>query len=78
MFKCNWELTQTLIQKAKYLKGIEMFSLFKKDKKKELQGKYEKLMEKAVEAQRKGDIATYSELSAKADELAKEIDSLKH
>ena len=55
-----------------------MFSLFKKDHKKDLQGKYEKLMEKAIEAQRKGDIATYSELSAKADELAKKIDSLQH
>ena len=54
-----------------------MFSLFKKDHKKDLQEKYEKLMEKAIEAQRKGDIATYSELSAKADILGKEIDSLK-
>ena len=55
-----------------------MFSLFKKDQKKELQTKYENLMEKAIQAQRKGDIATYSELSAQADILAKKIDSLKN
>ena len=53
-----------------------MFSIFKKDPKKELQNKYEKLMKDAVDAQRKGDIETYSILSAKADEVAQEIDAL--
>ena len=35
-------------------KGLDMFSLFKKDPKKELQATYEKLMKEAVDAQRKG------------------------
>ena len=33
-------------------------------------------MKEAVDAQRKGDIDTYSTLSAKADDIAKEIDKL--
>ena len=53
-----------------------MFSLFKKDPKKELQKEYEKLMKDAVDAQRRGDIDGYSTLSAKADEVAKKIDQL--
>ena len=53
-----------------------MFSIFKKDPKKDLQNKYEKLMKDAVDAQRKGDIETYSILSAKADEIAQEMDAL--
>ena len=53
-----------------------MFSFFKKDPKKELQKEYEKLMKEAVEAQRKGDIDNYSTLSAKANDIAKEIDKL--
>ena len=36
-----------------------------------------KLMKDAVEAQRNGDIATYSELSSKAEDCAKKIDQLK-
>ncbi len=53
-----------------------MFSIFKKDPKKDLQYKYEKLMKDAVDAQRKGDIETYSILSAKADVVALEMDAL--
>ena len=51
-----------------------MFSLFKKNKKEKLQLEYEKVMKEAVDAQRRGDIATYSELSAKAEEIAKKMD----
>ena len=54
-----------------------MFGLFKKDNTSSLQKKYEDLMKKAVEAQRKGDIALFSELSAQAEEVGKEIDNLK-
>ena len=53
-----------------------MFSMFKKDPKKELQKEYEKLMKEAVERQRNGDIEGYSTLSAKADEIAKKLDQL--
>jgi hypothetical protein len=54
-----------------------MFGLFKKDESKELQKKYESLMKKAVDAQRKGDIALFSELSAQAEDVAKNMDKLK-
>ena len=53
-----------------------MFSIFKKDPKKELQKEYQKLMKDAVDAQRNGDIETYSILSAKADDVDKELDQL--
>lgn len=53
-----------------------MFSLFKKDPKKELQKEYETLMKKAVDAQRNGDIEGYSNLSAKAENVAKKLDEL--
>tara|TARA_B100000925_G_scaffold286847_1_gene265182 strand:+ start:1960 stop:2136 length:177 start_codon:yes stop_codon:yes gene_type:complete len=53
-----------------------MFGLFKKNESSTLQKKYEDLMKKAVEAQRKGDIALFSELSAQAEEVGREIDNL--
>jgi len=53
-----------------------MFGLFKKDNTSSLQKKYEDLMKKAVEAQRKGDIALYSELSSEAENIGKEIDKI--
>lgn len=53
-----------------------MFGLFKKDESKELQKKYEGLMKKALDAQRKGDIALFSELSAQAEDVAKDMDKL--
>ena len=53
-----------------------MFSLFKKDPAKELQKEYEKIMKKAVDAQRNGDIDGYSRLCAEAESIANEIDSL--
>lgn len=53
-----------------------MFGLFKKDNTSSLQKKYEDLMKKAVEAQRKGDIALYSELSTEAENIGKEIDKI--
>jgi hypothetical protein len=54
-----------------------MFSLFKKNPEKELQKKYEQLMKDAVNAQRSGDIEGYSNLSAQADNVAKELDKIK-
>ena len=53
-----------------------MFGLFKKDESKGLQKKYEDLMKRAVDAQRKGDIALFSELSAQAEDVAKDLDKL--
>ena len=54
-----------------------MFSLFKKNPEKKLQQKYEQLMKQAIDAQRRGDIEGYSNLSAQADGVAKELDKIK-
>jgi hypothetical protein len=54
-----------------------MFGFLKKDNSSSLQKKYEELMKKAAEAQRKGVIALFSELSAQAEVIGKEIDELK-
>ncbi|RBP51655.1 DUF6435 family protein [Arenicella xantha] len=53
-----------------------MFSLFKKDPKARLKKSYEKLLSDALVAQRNGDIRLYSELTAKAEETAREMDAL--
>lgn len=53
-----------------------MFGLFKKDPAKKLQKEYEELMKKAVEAQRNGKMELFANLSAKADQICKELDKL--
>ena len=53
-----------------------MFSLFKKDPKAQLKKTYEKLLSDALSAQRSGDIRLYSELTAKAEDIAKQLDAL--
>lgn len=54
-----------------------MFGIFKSDPLKKLQAEYEKVSEKAIEAQRNGNIALFAELSKKAEELGKKMDELK-
>ncbi|MFT6098888.1 MAG: hypothetical protein ACJAYF_001431 [Arenicella sp.] len=54
-----------------------MFSFLKKDPLSKLNKQYSSLLEQALVAQRKGDIRTYSDLSAKAEAIADEIDALK-
>lgn len=54
-----------------------MFSLFKKDPVAKLQKQHKAVLEQAMQAQRKGDIRLYSELTDKADSLIKSIDELK-
>lgn len=54
-----------------------MFSFLKKDPLAKLNKQYTALLEQALAAQRKGDIRTYSDLSAQAETVAKEIDVLK-
>lgn len=51
-----------------------MFSLFKSDPIKKLKKQHSALLEKAMNAQRNGDIRTYSQLSLEADTLYKEIE----
>jgi hypothetical protein len=43
---------------------------------KKLKKQYEKIMKQAVDAQRNGDIKSYSELASKADVLLKKIEKL--
>ena len=50
-----------------------MFGLFKKDPIKKLEEQYRVKMEQAINAQRNGDIESFSELSFQADQIDKEI-----
>ena len=54
-----------------------MFSFLKKDPSKQLNKDYKNTLEQAMQAQRKGDIKLYAELSDKAEAILKEIDALK-
>ena len=53
-----------------------MFGLFKKDPVKQLQKKYEKLLEEAMQLQRGGDIKGYAAKMAEAEGVQKEIEEL--
>lgn len=53
-----------------------MFGLFKNDPLKTLQDEYAKRLEQARDLQRNGDIKGFAELSAQADELLKQLESL--
>ncbi|CCQ11269.1 hypothetical protein PALB_21560 [Pseudoalteromonas luteoviolacea B = ATCC 29581] len=53
-----------------------MFSLFKRNPKKKLRKEYDALLEKAMFAQRNGDIRTYSMLTAEAQSLWAKIEKL--
>ncbi|ABM03699.1 conserved hypothetical protein [Psychromonas ingrahamii 37] len=50
-----------------------MFSIFKSDPKKKLNKLLSIKLEEAMQAQRKGDIKKYSELSAEAEKIDKQI-----
>ena len=53
-----------------------MFGLFKSDPVKKLRKTYDQKSTDAMLAQRKGDIKTYSMLTAEAEELWKQIEKL--
>ena len=53
-----------------------MFGLFKSDPRKKLQNDYDDLLKKAMDAQRRGDIRSYSQLNEKADGILKELNLL--
>lgn len=53
-----------------------MFEFFKKDPRSKLKKQYQALLKQALEAQRRGDIRLYSQLTAEAEQLAKKIDEL--
>lgn len=54
-----------------------MFSFLKKDPLLKLNKQYTVLLEQALEAQRRGDIRSYSQLTSDAEKLATKIDALK-
>jgi len=53
-----------------------MFSFLKADPKKKLNKEYAELLEKAMQAQRAGDIRLYSELTEKAEAVKAQMDAL--
>ncbi|MDC5706478.1 DUF6435 family protein [Vibrio europaeus] len=53
-----------------------MFSLFKRDSTKKLKKQYAAKLEQAMLAQRRGDIRTYSLLTAEAEELGQQIEAV--
>lgn len=53
-----------------------MFGLFKGSEKKQLEKKYQKLLEEARDLQRKGDIKGYAIKSEEADKVAEKIQQL--
>ena len=52
-----------------------MFSLFKSDPTSKLRKQYEKILEQAMQAQRNGDIKSYSLLTEEAEKIRAEIES---
>ena len=54
-----------------------MFKFFKKDPAKKLQATYEEKLRNAMEAQRNGDIRSFSTLSEEASKILDEINQLK-
>lgn len=54
-----------------------MFNFLKKDPTAKLQKKYNDLLEKAMNAQRSGDIKLYARLTAESEEVWKEIEAIK-
>ncbi|MAK45533.1 DUF6435 family protein [Spongiibacter sp.] len=54
-----------------------MFSLFKKDPVAKLNKAYLAKLEKAMQAQRNGDIKAYSMITAEAEQIAAEMQQLK-
>ncbi|MFT6102495.1 MAG: hypothetical protein ACJATV_000724 [Granulosicoccus sp.] len=55
-----------------------MFGLFTSNPEKKLQDKYEKLLEQGMQFQRKGDIKSYSMITAEAEEVLAQIQILKN
>jgi hypothetical protein len=55
-----------------------MFRLFKSNPSKKLRRQYDKLLERALHAQRNGDIKTYSMLTAESDVLLKQIETIEN
>ena len=57
---------------------FDMFGLFKNNPTKKMRKQYDALLEKAMHAQRNGDIKTYSLLTAESETLWKEIEKIEN
>ena len=55
-----------------------MFGLFKKDPTKKLEKEYERLMEKARDIQRSGDLKAYAKLIEESETILSKIDALRN
>jgi hypothetical protein len=55
----------------------KMFGFLKGNPEKKLQQKYEKLLEQGMQFQRKGDIKSYSMITAEAEAVRAELEALK-
>ncbi len=55
-----------------------MFGLFKKDPTKKLEKEYEKLMERARDVQRSGDLKAYAVLIEESETISTKIDAIKN
>ena len=53
-----------------------MFSLFKSDPSKKLQRSYDAKLEQAMQAQRRGDIRGYAELTEQAEQIKSQLEAL--
>jgi predicted transcriptional regulator len=53
-----------------------MFGLFKANPSKKLRKQYDSLLEKGMQAQRKGDIRLYAELTNEAETLWQQIEAI--
>ncbi len=53
-----------------------MFSIFKSDPSKKLKKQHLAILEKAMRAQRNGDIKSYSQLTVEADTIYKQLQAL--
>lgn len=69
--------TDLKLMRNSSIEECNMFGLFKKDPVKNLQKNYEEKLSLAMEAQRSGDIRSFSELSDEADSILKQIEMLK-
>lgn len=54
-----------------------MFGLFGKSPREKLQAEFDRLSQRAFDAQRNGNIRRYSELTAEADAVRQQLDALK-
>lgn len=53
-----------------------MFGLFKSNPTKKLQRQYDTIVEKSINAQRKGDMRLFAELTSQSEELLKQIETI--